>query len=52
MSRYLFEHLFIGDLYFDEMPSGVWFRLVRSRTPSGAPIAIIPSRRPFDDPRG
>ncbi len=50
MSRYLFEHLFIGDLYFDEMPSGVWFRLVRSRAPSGAPIAIIPSRRPFDDP--
>jgi hypothetical protein len=50
MSRYLFEQLFIGDLYFDKLPSGVWFRLVCSRTPSGAPIAIIPSRRPSMPP--
>ena len=51
MARYIFEHLFIGSLYFDDLPqpSG-WYTLVRSRTPPGQPIDIIATRRPYDDP--
>ncbi|EED36023.1 fatty acid cis/trans isomerase [Luminiphilus syltensis NOR5-1B] len=51
MSRYVYEHLFIGDLHFDtlEQPSG-WYKLVRSRTPPGEPVDLIASRRPYDDP--
>jgi hypothetical protein len=49
VSAYLFEHLFYAHLYFDEV-SGEWFRLVRSRTPSGQAIDEIATRRPYDDP--
>lgn len=49
-SRYLYEHLFLADLYFDDLPPGTWLRLVRSRTPGGQPIERIVTRRPFDDP--
>ncbi len=49
VARYLYEHLFLASLYFDEAPD-VYFRLVRSRTPPGQPIERISSRRPFDDP--
>jgi len=49
-SRYLYEHLFLADLYFDDLPIGHWFHLVRSRTPTGQPIDVIATRRPFDDP--
>jgi hypothetical protein len=51
MARYMYEHLFIGSLHFDDLPerSG-WYRLVRSRTPPGQPIDLIATRRPFDDP--
>ncbi|HYA37073.1 MAG TPA: fatty acid cis/trans isomerase [Candidatus Methylomirabilis sp.] len=50
MSRYIFEHLFLADLYFDDMPNGRFFRLVRSRTPPGEPVDYIATRRPYDDP--
>ncbi len=50
MSRYIYEHVFIGNLYFDELPGSGWYRLVRSRTPPGKPIDIIATRRPYDDP--
>jgi hypothetical protein len=51
MARYIFEHLFIGSLYFDDLPgSSAWYTLVRSRTPPGQPIDIIATRRPYDDP--
>jgi hypothetical protein len=50
MSRYLFEHLFLADLYFDEVGTAEHFKLVRSSTPPGEPIAMIASRRPYDDP--
>lgn len=51
MSRYIYEHLFIGNLYFDDLPDpSAWYRLVRSRTPPGQDIDIIASRRPYDDP--
>lgn len=50
MSRYLYEHLHLTHLYFDELPDRQWFRLVRSRSASGQPIDQIATRRPFDDP--
>ena len=50
MSRYIYEHLFLGDLYFDEIGTAEHFHLVRSTTPPGQPIDIIASRRPYDDP--
>jgi hypothetical protein len=49
MSRYLYEHLFLADLYFDG-GGRQFFKLVRSRTPPGAPLDPIADRRPFDDP--
>ena len=50
MSRYLYEHLFLGFLYFDGDPARRPFRVVRSATPPGTPVAPIPTRRPYDDP--
>jgi hypothetical protein len=51
MSRYIFEHLFIGSIYFDDLASNsAWYTLVRSRTPPGEPIDIIATRRPYDAP--
>ncbi len=50
-SRYIFEHLFLGDLYFSDLPEqSAHYNLVRSRTPSGEPIDIIATRRPYDSP--
>lgn len=51
MARYIFEHLFIGSLYFADLPdTSAWYTLVRSRTPPGQPIDLIASRRPYDSP--
>ncbi|MEM6775720.1 MAG: fatty acid cis/trans isomerase [Pseudomonadota bacterium] len=51
MARYIYEHLFIGSLYFDDLPEdSARYTLVRSRTPPGEPIEIIATRRPYDDP--
>lgn len=50
MSRYLYEHLFLGHLYFADDPELRYFRLVRSTTPPGEPVRRIASRRPHDDP--
>ncbi len=50
MSRYLFEHWFLAHFYFDDLPNGDFFDLVRSKTPPGQPIQLIASRRPYDDP--
>lgn len=54
-SRYLYEHLFIAHIYFDEVPLAkgerpVFFRMVRSATPPGTPVQEIPTRKPYDDP--
>jgi hypothetical protein len=51
VARYLYEHLFLASLYFKEVSERSFFRLVRSRTPSGAAVDEIPTRRPFDDPK-
>src|SRR5574338_16580 len=50
MSRYLYEHLFLGHLYFGDDAEHHYFHLVRSATPPGQPLRIIPSRRPYDAP--
>ncbi|MDB4987199.1 MAG: fatty acid cistrans isomerase [Myxococcaceae bacterium] len=50
VSRYIYEHLFLGWLYFEGLDEQTFFRLVRSRTPSGLPIDEIATRRPFEDP--
>ena len=50
MARYIYEHLFIGNLYFSELDDSRYYNLVRSRTPPGKPIEIIATRRPYDSP--
>jgi len=63
MSRYIYEHWFLAHLFFvnekdgalatiatDASGARVFFKLVRSKTPPGQSIDLIPTRRPFDDP--
>ena len=50
MSRYIYEHLSYAHLYFSEIDSLKFFRLVRSATPPGEPVQVIATRRPYDDP--
>ena len=50
MSRYIYEHWFIGHLYFDDLPGNEYFQLVRSRSAPGRPVELIAARRPYDDP--
>jgi len=49
-ARYIYEHWFVGQLYFDDLPGEEFFDLVRSKTPPGMPIEGIATRRPYDDP--
>jgi len=50
MARYLYEHLFIGRIHFESLPPREFYRLVRSTTPPGQPVAEIATVRPYDDP--
>ena len=50
VARWLFEHLFLAHIYFENGEPGHLFQWVRSRTPSGQPIDLIATRRPNDDP--
>ena len=50
MSRYLYEHLFLASLYFDDQDQRQYFRIVRSRKPPGKPVDVIATRMPFNDP--
>ena len=50
-SRYLFEHLFLAHIYFDELDETTYFRLVRSSSPPGEALQRISTRRPYDDPQ-
>ncbi|PHS01600.1 MAG: 9-hexadecenoic acid cis-trans isomerase [Oceanobacter sp.] len=60
-SRYIFEHLFLANLYFSPealfknitptSPPKFYFKMVRSYTPPGLPIKIVPTRRPYGDPK-
>ncbi|HKC50710.1 MAG TPA: fatty acid cis/trans isomerase, partial [Myxococcota bacterium] len=49
-ARYLYEHWFLSHLYFPSHPAGPFFRVVRSRTPSGVAADEIASVRPYDAP--
>ncbi len=49
-ARYLYEHLYIGDLHFKDHPNHEFYKLIRSATPSGQPLAELKSVRPFDSP--
>ncbi|WP_428738618.1 fatty acid cis/trans isomerase [Sulfurimonas sp.] len=49
-ARYLYEHLYLAHIYFPSA-KGEFFELVRSYTPSLQPIDVIPTLRPFDDPK-
>ncbi|MGJ8581476.1 MAG: fatty acid cis/trans isomerase, partial [Psychromonas sp.] len=56
IARYIYEHLFIGHIYFDALPISTdtpprFFHLIRSSTPPGEPVKVIATRRPYDDPK-
>jgi hypothetical protein len=48
-ARYVYEHLFLAHVKFGT-PTNEFFELVRSKTPSGQPIDLIATVRPYDDP--
>jgi hypothetical protein len=50
MSRYVYEHLFLGHMHFEGTPEREFYRLVRSTTAPGEGVAEIPTTRPFNDP--
>jgi hypothetical protein len=51
MSRYIYEHLFLGHIYFEEAKTATrFYKLIRSSTPPGEPVKPIHRRRPYDDP--
>ncbi|MFV1982068.1 MAG: fatty acid cis/trans isomerase [Thiohalomonadales bacterium] len=50
MARYLYEHLFAGHLYFEDVSKKDFFMLVRSKTQPGQVIDIINTIRPYNDP--
>ncbi|MDF2445927.1 MAG: cti [Moraxellaceae bacterium] len=50
VARWLYEHLFLAHLYFDNVAEGNFFELVRSRTPSGQPIDLIATAQPNHPP--
>ncbi|TYC52799.1 peptidylprolyl isomerase [Rhodobacterales bacterium] len=52
VARYVYEHLFLAHIHLEDDEPRRFFRLIRSRTPSGEPPDEIPTRRPFDDPGG
>ena len=49
-ARYLYEHLFLAHLHFKDT-GREFYKLVRSKTPFPQKIEIIPTVRPFDDPK-
>jgi len=50
VSRYLYEHLSLGHLYFSDVSESDFFMIVRSKTPTGEPIDLISTVRPYNDP--
>jgi len=51
ISRYLFEHLFISHLYFDDIPNSGYFKIVRSESAPGTPIKRVTTPLCNDDPK-
>ena len=52
VSRYLYEHLFQAHLHLEGTSNREFYRLVRSTTPTGKPVNVIPTRRPYGSPGG
>ncbi|TVZ39810.1 fatty acid cis/trans isomerase CTI [Alteromonadaceae bacterium 2753L.S.0a.02] len=50
VARYIYEHLFLAHIYFNDINEQTFFKLVRSETPPGQPIKLLPTRRPIDAP--
>jgi hypothetical protein len=50
VSRYIYEHLFLGHMHFEGTGDREFYRLVRSSTPAGQPVDEIATVRPYDDP--
>ena len=50
VARYLYEHLFLANLYLSDSDDPLWFRMVRSSTPPGQTLRLVATRRPYDDP--
>jgi len=50
MSRYLYEHLYLGTLYFESDTQRRPLRLIRSASAPGKPAVPIATRRAYDDP--
>ncbi len=48
-ARYLYEHLFLAHIKFGT-DTNEYFELLRSTTPSGSPVELINTVRPYDDP--
>lgn len=51
VSRYLYEHLFIGHIHFQGHGNDEFFHIVRSKTPPGQAIDEIATALPYDDPQ-
>ena len=51
-ARYLYEHFFLAHIVFSDADETQFFQLVRSSTPPGQPISIIPTLRPYDNTGG
>ena len=50
-ARYLYEHLFLAHIRFGSGTND-FYELVRSKTPPGEPLEVIPTVRPYDNPGG
>jgi len=50
VSRYIYEHLFLGYLTFEGYDSDVYFRLIRSYTPANSSPIEIATLHPTDNP--
>ncbi|RLA20182.1 MAG: isomerase [Gammaproteobacteria bacterium] len=50
VSRYIYEHLFIGHIHFKGQSDQEFYHLVRSTTPPGQPVNEIATVFPYDAP--
>jgi len=48
-ARYIYEHLFLAHIKFGTT-TNEFYEIVRSKTPPGVPLELIPTVRPYDDP--
>jgi hypothetical protein len=48
-ARYIYEHLFLAHIRFDTT-TNEFYEIVRSKTPPGQVLELIPTVRPYDDP--